>query len=162
VPCLAVEATVAERRGCDRNPIDATSADGAQRLRSFVWPDQLERFAALDAALALAPAVPVDVDHADAAGWVAEQLGRVTPGVATVLFQSIVWQYLSRATRALVREAVKAAGARATAEAPVAWLRMEPGADPTQGAEVRLSQWPGDERVVAISGYHGRPVRLAS
>lgn len=162
LPRLDVEANVAERRGCDRNPIDATSAEGAQLLRSFVWPDQLERLTALDAALALTPSVPVDVDRADAATWVTEQLGRVTPGLATVLFQSIVWQYLPRATRALVREAVRAAGARATADAPVAWLRMEPGADPTQGAEVRLTQWPGDERVLAISGYHGRPVRLAT
>jgi len=161
LPRLDVEATVAERRGCDRNPIDATSADGAQRLRSFVWPDQLDRFAALDAALELAPAVPVEVDHTDAATWVTEQLDRVTPGMATVLFQSIVWQYLTRETRAVVRDGVRAAGERATADAPVAWLRMEPGADPSQGAEVRLSLWPGDERVVAISGYHGRPVRLA-
>jgi hypothetical protein len=37
---------------------------------------------------------------------------------------------------------------------------MEPGVNPPKGAEVRLRQWPGDERVLAISGYHGRPVRL--
>ncbi|MEY2460948.1 MAG: hypothetical protein QOG30_2778 [Acidimicrobiaceae bacterium] len=160
LPRLDVEALVVERRGCDRNPIDATSADGSQLLRSFVWPDQLDRFAALDAALALAPSVPVDVDRADAADWVAEHVGRVVDGVATVLFQSIVWQYLTPDTRAAVRESVKAAGANASADAPVAWLRMEPGVNPPKGAEVRLRQWPGDERVLAISGYHGRPVRL--
>lgn len=160
LPRLDVEARVVERRGCDRNPIDATSAEGSQLLRSFVWPDQLERFAALDAALALAPSVPVDVDRADAAEWVAEQLGRVTDGVATVLFQSIVWQYLTPHTRTAVRDAVKAAGASASANAPVAWLRMEPGVDPPKGAEVRLRQWPGEEQVIAITGYHGRPVGL--
>ncbi|MEY2422128.1 MAG: hypothetical protein QOI95_2195 [Acidimicrobiaceae bacterium] len=160
LPRLDVEAVVVDRRGCDRNPIDATSSDGRQLLRSFVWPDQLERMAALDAALALAPLVPVDVDRADASQWVVEQLDRVVNGVATVLFQSIVWQYLTPDTRSAVRDAVKAAGARASASAPVAWLRMEPGVDPTKGAEVRLRQWPGDERVLAISGYHGRPVRL--
>ena len=160
LPRLDVEARVVERRGCDRNPIDATSAEGSQLLRSFVWPDQLDRFAALDAALALAPSVPVDVDRADAAEWVAEQLGRVCDGVATVLFQSIVWQYLTPETRAAVRDAVKAAGARRRTNAPVAWLRMEPGVNPTKGAEVRLRQWPGEERLLAITGYHGRPVRL--
>ena len=160
LPRLDVEARVVERRGCDRNPIDPTSPDGSQLLRSFVWPDQLERFRALDAALALASSVPVDVDRADAALWVGEQLGRVTNGVATVLFQSIVWQYFTPEARAAVRDAVKAAGAAASASAPVAWLRMEPGVDPTKGAEIRLRQWPGEERVIAITGYHGRPVRL--
>jgi hypothetical protein len=161
LPRLDVEASVVERRGCDRNPIDATSAEGSQLLRSFVWPDQLERLQALDAALALAPSVPVAVDRADAAVWVAEQLGRVTDGVATVLFQSIVWQYLTRETRAAVRSAVREAGAVATASAPVAWLRMEPGAEPTKGADVRLSQWPpGADRSIALTGYHGRPVSL--
>jgi hypothetical protein len=159
-PRLDVEALVVERRGCDRNPLDPTSREDAQALRSFVWPDQLERVAALDAALALAPSVPVSVDRSDAAEWVAGQLGRVASGVATVIFQSIVWQYLTPKTRALVRDAVKVAGASASAKAPVAWLRMEPGVDPKKGAEVRLRQWPGDERVIAITGYHGRPVRL--
>ena len=159
-PRLDVDAQVVERRGCDRNPIDATSAEGSQLLRSFVWADQLDRLAMLDAALALAPSVPVDVDRADAAEWVAAQVGRVVDGVATVLFQSIVWQYLTPDTRAAVRDSMKEAGARASANAPVAWLRMEPGVNPTKGAEVRLRQWPGEERVLAISGYHGRPVRL--
>jgi hypothetical protein len=161
LPRLDVEAHVVERRGCDRNPIDATTLEGRQLLRSFVWPDQLERLAALDAALGLAPSIPVDVDHADAADWVAEQLGRAVDGVATVLFQSIVWQYLSPETRRAVRDTVNAAGSRATPHAPVAWLRMEPGANPAKGAEIRLRQWPGeDERVIGITGYHGRPVRL--
>ncbi|MEY2432931.1 MAG: hypothetical protein QOC92_2656 [Acidimicrobiaceae bacterium] len=161
LPRLDVEAHVVERRGCDRNPIDATSVAGSQLLRSFVWPDQLDRLRALDAALALAPSVPVLVDRADAAVWVADQLGRVTDGMATVLFQSIVWQYLTRDTRAAVRSAVREAGAAATASAPVAWLRMEPGAEPTKGADVRLSLWPpGLDRSIALTGYHGRPVSL--
>jgi hypothetical protein len=159
LPKLDVEAVVVERGGCDRNPIDATTAEGRQLLRSFVWPDQLERFAALDAALAIAPLVPAAVDRADATEWVAEQLARPRDGVATVLFQSIVWQYLTPDTRESIRSTVKTAGASASAQAPVAWLRMEPGANPTEGAEVRLRTWPGEERLIAITGYHGRPVR---
>ena len=110
LPQLDVDAVIVERRGCDRNPIDAASSEGAQLLRSFVWPDQLDRFAALEAALALAPSVPVDVDRADAAAWVSKQLEPVVDGVATVLFQSIVWQYLTPGTRTAIRDAVKAAG----------------------------------------------------
>ena len=160
LPELDVSAAVVERRGCDRSPIDTTSADGRQLLRSFVWPDQLERFAALDAALDIASSVPAAIDRADAAEWVVEQLGRTSDGCATVLFQSIVWQYLTPETRESIRDAVRAAGTVASAEAPLAWLRMEPGSNPTAGAEVRLRMWPGEERLLAITGYHGRPVRL--
>ena len=40
--------------------------DGRLTLRSFVWPDQLERFARLDAAIEVARRVPATVDRADA------------------------------------------------------------------------------------------------
>ncbi|MCB0972705.1 MAG: DUF2332 domain-containing protein, partial [Acidimicrobiales bacterium] len=40
-PDLASGLEIAERRGCDRAPIDATDPEGRRRLRSFVWADQL-------------------------------------------------------------------------------------------------------------------------
>ncbi len=50
------------------------------------------------------------------------------------------------------------AAARATAEAPLAWLRMEPA---DELAEVRLAVWPGgEERRLCRAGYHGSPVVL--
>jgi hypothetical protein len=160
LPHIDVDAAVVERAGCDRHPIDATTADGALTLRSFVWPDHLDRLAALDAALEIAPSVPVSVDQADAGEWAEAQLARHRPGVVTVVYHSIVWQYLSAEKRAHVQEAIERAGATATHDAPVAWLRMEPGRDPTKSAEVRVTRWPDHlERVVARTGYHGRPVR---
>lgn len=162
-PWLDVAAKVVERRGCDRNPIDPSTAEGSQQLRAFVWPDQVQRFQLLDAALSVAAGVPAVVDRADAADWVTAQLASPTPGVSTVVYQSIVWQYLTPETRSSIRDVIRAAGARATADAPVAWLRMEPGADPQKGAEVRLRLWPGPpDEIVALTGYHGRPVRLAA
>jgi hypothetical protein len=161
LPDLAVEAVVAERLGCDRSPIDAASSDGSLTLRSFVWPDQLERFAALDAALQLARTVPVQLERADAGEWVERQLATAHDGVATVLYHSIVWQYLPVETRRQVTDAIERAGASASDSAPIAWLRMEPGRDPTASAEVTLTRWPdGREAVVARTGYHGRPVHL--
>ncbi len=160
LPDLDVDVVVAERAGCDRRPVDATSEDGALALRSFVWPDQEERFAALDAALRLAGDVPVTLEQDDAADWVERQLAEPRPGTATIVFHSIVWQYLPAATRHRLRDLIAAAGARAASDAPVAWLRMEPGHEPERGAEVKLTRWPGPtETVLARSGYHGRPVR---
>lgn len=156
---------VAERRACDRNPLDPTSDEGRLLLRSFVWPDQAERHARLDAALQAAAEVPVEVDRADAAEWAAAQLAAPRPGTATVVFHSIVWQYLPEAAKTGVVSALTEAGAAATADAPVAWLRMEPGGDLVDAAELRLTTWPavgggveGDERLLGRTGFHGDPV----
>src|SRR5262249_21178556 len=82
-----------------------------------------------------------------------------TADVATVVFHSIVWQYLPDDERARVRRTIEEAGARATPAAPLAWLRFEPSAD-ARRAELRLACWPGgDDRLLATAGFHGRPVR---
>lgn len=147
---------IAERRGCDRAPIDVTTDEGAFVLTSFVWPEHLERLAALRGAVEVARAVPVDIETADAVAWVEERLAESRPGVASVVFHSIFMQYLSRDARHALRDVIAARGAEATRDEPVAWLRMEP---PGELASVRLTMWPGGEEVlIAESGYHGRPV----
>ena len=136
---------------------DATTDEGRLTLRSFVWPDLTERFRRLDGAIEVAKEVPAVVDRADAPEWVAAQLARPVAGCTTVVMHSIVLQYLSKEGRRALTGAFAEAGRRATEDAPVAWLRMEPGRD---GAEVRLTSWPGgEERLMAISGYHGPPIR---
>ena len=65
-PDLSTGAEVAEREGCDRNPLDPTTEDGRTTLRSYVWPDQTERFARLDAALAIAARLPAPAESCDA------------------------------------------------------------------------------------------------
>jgi hypothetical protein len=161
LPDLGVEATVLERGGCDAQPIDPATEDGRLTLRSFVWPDQPERFAALDAALAIAEQVPAVVDQADAGQWVDARLADPHKGSATVIAHSVVWQYLPVSSRRRVLAALEAAGARATTGAPVAWLRMEPGEHAAQGADVRLTLWPhGEDRLLAQAGYHGQPITM--
>ncbi len=147
---------VVERAGCDRNPLDATTPEGRLTLMSYVWPDQVERFHRLDAAIEVARRVPASVQRADAPTWVRDRLTSSLPGTATVVVHSIVLQYLSPSGRRGLRDAISEAGARASGAAPLAWLRMEPGGD---RAEVRLTTWPrGDERVIATAGYHGSPI----
>lgn len=160
LPSVAEGLVVAERRGCDQAPIDPTTDAGATRLRSFLWPDQVERRARLDAAIEVARRHPVPVDEADAADWIEAQLAEPTPGLATVVHHSIVLQYLPRDSFLRLRAAIEAAGARAVPDAPIHWLRMEPAGDV---ADVRMSSWPGtdgghDEELLATTGYHGPPV----
>lgn len=159
-PDLGVALDVAERRGCDRNPIDPTTDDGRLTLLSFVWPDQLDRVEHLEAAIAIARQVPAAVDHADAGEWVEQRLAEPVADTATVVFHSIVLQYLPTETRHRVRDALRAAGERATPDASIHWARMEPAGD---RADLRLTSWTGapddgDDEVLGECGYHGRPV----
>jgi len=149
---------VVERRGCDPDPVDPVGDEGRLTLRSFVWPDQDARVRRLEAALAVAQETSVEVETAPAAAWTAERPAESDEGVATVVFHSIVMQYLPEDERREFERAVGEAGRAATPASPVAWLRMEPGGEM---AEVRLTLWPGgEERLLARVGYHGDPVRL--
>jgi len=155
-PALPDRFDVAERRGCDRNPVDPTTADGRLTLLSYTWPDQLDRIARLEAAIEVARRVPVAIDRADAPTWVETQLTDARPGEATVVAHSIVFQYLSPERRRRVRATLASAGDAATRDAPLAWLRMEPAGD---RAELRCTTWPGGEEVLlATAGYHGSPI----
>ena len=157
-PQFEIDARVAERRGCDLNPIDPLSEDGRLTLQSFLWPDQRDRFERLEKAIEVARRVPVDIDRADAVPWLEEQLARPRPGVATVVFHSIVLLYLSPEARTRMKAILNQAGTKATPSAPVAWLSMEPG----EGEDnVHLTIWPGGERrAIANAGYHGGQVVL--
>lgn len=48
----------------------------------------------------------------------------------------------------------------ATAEAPLAWLRMEPGVENVADMEIRLRLWPGGEdRLLGTSHRHAAWVK---
>lgn len=154
-PVLPEAIAVAERRGNDLQPIDLHDGASVLRLRGYVWPDQRQRAARLDGAIALARRASPPVEGGDAAGWVERELAAPRDGAATVLVHSVVWQYLPPATRQRIEAALVAAARRATVGAPLAWLRMEfyaPGAP----AELRLTLWPGGrERTLARAHPHG-------
>lgn len=148
---------VGERRGCDREPVDVDAQEGRLTLLSYVWPDMTERVERLRAALEIAREVPAPVDRADAVPWVEERLAEEAPGAATVVFHSIVAMYFDAERRRRFTDALEAAGERATAEAPLAWLAVEMAGE---RFETRLRMWPGgQDRLLALSGPHGPPVR---
>jgi hypothetical protein len=158
-PPFDASVKVAERRGCDRDPIDAGTEDGRLTLLSYVWPGQTQRFTMLRAALDVARDVPIRIDRADIPAWLARQLDEPAPGRATVVFHSITWQYLTDDERATAEAALASAGRRATQDTPLAWLRLEPSADLTH-ADLRLTSWPGgEEQLLAHCHYHLGPVR---
>jgi len=148
---------VVERRGCDALPIDPGTDEGRLTLQSYLWPDQVERFRQLAAAIDLARRTPATVDQGNAPDWVEAALAHGVPGMATVVYHSIVWQYLSNVDRGRFERVMAEAAEAATPKKPLAWLRFEPGSN---DAEVRLQLWPGGkDRLLARSGFHGKPVQ---
>ncbi len=158
LPPFDATLAVTSRRGCDVDPIDITNPADRITLLSYIWPDQAERFARTAAAIDIAASVPAVVERADAAAWLFSQLAPAVDDQATVVFHSIMWQYLSKTTRKGIRELLDAAGAAATNCAPLAWLRLEPRKDLTY-PELRLTTWPGgEERLLANCSFHLGPV----
>ena len=157
-PTLPEEVEIAERRGCDAAPIDPSSPAGRLAMLAYIWPDQKFRLERMRAALRLVDEVPIELDREAAAAWTERMLVESTPGATTVVYHSIVMQYLSEEELATFHHQIQTASARATADAPLAWLRMEPAGD---HADLHLTIWPGgEERHLARAGYHGTPVEL--
>jgi hypothetical protein len=152
-PELSGVVNVAERSGCDLNPIDPTTPDGRLKLLSFVWPDQVDRFRLLLAAVDVAGTTPAKIERANAIDWLPAQLDRMSPGVVTVVFHSIFMLYLSRSNQERIVNTLLEAGNRARPDAPLAWISME---QTGEEVEIQLTLWPGEVRKrIAVSDYHG-------
>lgn len=156
-PPLTGRPRIAERAGCDLAPVDLAEPGAATLLRSFVWPEHRQRLARLEGALQVARELPLRVDRADAVDWLAERLGTPAAGRATVVFHSVFMQYLPEPGRRRLASLLRQAGGWASVDAPLAWLRLEPG---EESFEVRMTVWPdGVERLLATSSPHGSQVR---
>ncbi len=147
-------------KGCDIAPINLADADAALRLKAYVWPDAGERMTRIDAAIALAGAQPPDLVAADAGDFAETMLARpAQPGVARVMFHSIMWQYMPAATQARITAAFEAAGAAATPDTPLGWVALE--TDPaTFRHELRVRLWDGEthhgeEHMLSHAHPHG-------
>ena len=144
------------RAGCDLRPLDPAVEADRLRLLSYIWPDQPDRLNRTRAALALAAAGGVRVDRADAVAWLEDRFAVRHAGMAHVVCHTIAWQYLPPAARQRGEALMADAGARATRDAPLAWLRLEDDGE-RPGAGLRLRLWPdGTDRLLARVDFHGR------
>jgi hypothetical protein len=156
-PPLDGTVEIIARRGSDVMPVRISKQDERLRLRSYVWADQTARLERLDAALRLADVHPFELEQADAANFVQRKLAARGSGSAFVLMHSIMWQYIPVESRAAVEHLLAGAGAEATRDAPLAWLRMEPLPLKDPHATLSLTTWPGGgTRHLAHCDYHGR------
>lgn len=102
------------------------------------------------------------VERADASTWLRQKLRERAADAATIVYHSIFLQYPPREARAAIVAAIREAGERATPDAPLAWVRLEPealtdGVRDSHRMVVDLTSWPGGER--RILGYTDGHVR---
>ncbi|UMB68696.1 DUF2332 domain-containing protein [Mycobacterium paraterrae] len=156
----AADLTIVERHGYDIAPLDATTAAGEMTLLSYVWPDQQARLDRLRGAISVARQVPATLHRRNATEAV-EGLG-LADGTLTVLWHSIMWQYLSLPEQSTISAHIDALGAQATPASPFAHLTLEPHRRAPQADVefvVRARCWPDrDERLLATCSPHGPPV----
>jgi hypothetical protein len=158
-PMLPDRIALASQAACDIAPIDLAADGAALRLLSYVWPDQTERLDRLRTAIGLAQRLGLRVEAADALPWVRAALAVERRGQTTVVYHSVMWQYMPLETRQTLHDTIVAAGARAKPDAPLAWLAFEPPQADTH-MQLTLTLWPGGEtRTLAVAHPHGRWVQ---
>lgn len=152
--------TVIERVGTDVRPVDVTTTAGRLTLTAYVWPDMTARHERLRGALQLAAGSPVPVRQQSARDAV-ENLALIA-GTTTVLWHSVMWQYLDSTEQRVVLDRLEELGATATENAPLAHLSLEPRRrrpDENHQFWLTLRTWPGGAtRFLARARPHGVPI----
>jgi hypothetical protein len=147
---------VVERTGGDLAPVDPVSEAGWLRLSAYVWADQAARFWRLRGAIDLAARIPAELRTEPASATIARI--RPEPGTWTVLWHSIMRQYLDAEQDAELDAGVAALGAQATSSARFAHVSLEL-VKGTQDTPVELTTWPGGtRRRLGTAPPHGIPV----
>lgn len=96
---VASGSVIGSRIGIDLHPLDPTDPDRARWLRALVWPDELERFDRLSAAIALAADHPVAMRTGDAVDDLEAAVGGVPADEHAVVVTTWVLTYLPEARR---------------------------------------------------------------
>jgi hypothetical protein len=168
VPVPATHPAMPVAIGVDANPVDITDPDQALWLEACVWPDHVDRFERLAAAIAVANDVGVDVRQGDAVDALAAVVTEASASGHPVVTTTWVMNYLPADRRvAFVGELDRIAR-----YLDVSWLYAEnpalspelpglppPRSDGKQPTAVVLVRWRGgkrDARRVADAHPHGR------
>ena len=161
-PPAPVPVEIVSVRGCDVHPMDATDPAVEARLAAYIWAEAPARLARVQGAIAMLREKAVDLVQADAADWIEARLAEPqAAGVTRVLMHSVVWQYLPEPVAERIRTAMTAAGERATADRPLAWVSMEP--DRSLGHQViQMRGWPGDDGWQVLGTAHAHAAWIDS
>ena len=148
---------VAWRAGLDLNPIDLDDTDQVAWLRTLVWPEQADRRARLDAAIAVARADPPRVVAGNLLTDLAPLIAEAPADATVVVFHSSVLNYLpDDAQRQRFAATVSASGAVwVSNESPAVFPAHAAAAPPAPRGKMLLAV---DSVPVAWTGPHGQSI----
>jgi hypothetical protein len=155
VPVPVAMPDVGERVGLDRAPVDVRDPEQRRWLEACVWPDQIDRFERLRAALAMAATTGLDVREGDAVADTASLAAALA--AHPVITTTWVLNYLSSAERTAYVEHLDELGRHGElswvfAESPVLVPEL-PVTDRTQAqTALVLVRWRAGRRTVTHLG----------
>lgn len=150
---------ILDRSGLDPNPLDVRDDDTVMWLRACIWPEQHERRALLDAAVAVARADPPRI-HGGFAHKDLVATARSLPDGPLCIVHSVMLPYLTPEQREQFREQLALVGAEreltivsgegAQGLSDVFGLELQPG----EGFWVTITR-DGRTEVLGRAGWHG-------
>jgi len=103
---------VASRCGIDLHPVDLHDQQAIDWLRALIWPEQLERVARLEQAVAIARRAPPAIHAGDALDRLPALLATVPEQTVACVFHSFVINQFSEEGRARLRQLLEQYGAQ--------------------------------------------------
>jgi hypothetical protein len=146
---------IAASIGIDREPVDVTDEDAARWLEACVWPDQLDRFERLVAAIAIARSDPPDVRVGDAIDDLAHTIDEAAALGHPVVTNSWVLNYLTGEQRTSYVAVLDHVGARRD----LSWVIAE---SPAETPELPVVSADADKHLTVLSLVTWRGGRRAT
>jgi hypothetical protein len=112
IPPVGATPRVAHRIGLERNPVDLSRSEERDWLKALVWPDQVTRFARLEAALTIRMGESLTIREGDALELLPDALSEIPEDAATCVYHSFVTYQFSDEMRAALDDLLVAASLR--------------------------------------------------
>lgn len=153
VPMPAAMPDIVWRSGLERSPLRLDRADDERWLRTLIWPEERERAAQLDAAIAIAREHPPHLVAGDAVDGLAALAAHAPHDATLVVWSPAVLVYLAPADRARFAAAV--------AELPGHWVSLDGRRVLPAVGEAADAVLPGSDDDFVLS-RDGRPLAVVS
>lgn len=113
-PPLGPTPKIASRIGLERNPVDLSDPDRRDWLKALVWPDQVERFARLEKAIAIFARHKPEIRAGDALENLSDAIARVPEDQPVCIYHTMAVYQFSDEMRETLEAILTVAGLRRT------------------------------------------------